>query len=173
MINAGIQPVAGEDLSGVCAQTSLKATTLAGAEIGADDVCESVGRGLLRVDFEGALEGGACVCMLPCGLPNAESAFLERVAKEGLLLSPFPAYVTTRKYLYRVRNRVMAAMAKGVLVVSAGEVSGAAMTGGFGLETGKPVYAFPYTIGVILIPVPPFFSSSKCSDGTRTTLTPR
>ena len=121
----------------LCAELSSHFSVLTGVAEGGD-----------RAAALGALEGGACVCMLPCGLPNAESAFLERVAKEGLLLSPFPAYVTTRKYLYRVRNRVMAAMAKGVLVVSAGEVSGAAMTGGFGLETGKPVYAFPYTIGV-------------------------
>lgn len=80
MINAGIQPVAGEDLSGVCAQTSLKATTLAGAEIGADDVRESVGRGLLRVDFEGALEG------LDEGKHTA-AHFLDGAGEEELLLA--------------------------------------------------------------------------------------
>ena len=80
MINAGIQPVAGEDLSGVCAQTSLKATTLAGAEIGADDVCESVGRGLLRVDFESVLEG------LDEGKHTA-AHFLDGAGEEELLLA--------------------------------------------------------------------------------------
>lgn len=121
----------------LCAELSAHFSVLTGVAEGGD-----------RAAAVGALQGGGCVCVLPCGLQNAEGAFLERVAKEGLLLSPFPSYVETRKYLYHVRNRAMAAMAKGILVVSAGEVSGAGMTGGFGLEMGKPVYAFPYTIGV-------------------------
>ena len=44
MIDAGIKPVAGEDLRGVRAETSLETTTLTGAEVGTDDVSESVGR---------------------------------------------------------------------------------------------------------------------------------
>lgn len=80
MIDAGIKPVAGEDLRGVRAETSLETTTLTGAEVGTDDVSESVGRGLLCVDFEGVLEG------LDEG-KHAAAHFLNGAGEEELLLA--------------------------------------------------------------------------------------
>lgn len=96
----------------------------------------------------GALRTGNVACMLAGGFDVVSLKQLHReAAKRGLLLSPFPPNVPTQKYLYRVRNRTMASLAEGILVVSAGKVSGALITGEYALEMGKFTYAFPYTIG--------------------------
>ncbi|MBO4990453.1 MAG: DNA-protecting protein DprA [Clostridia bacterium] len=97
---------------------------------------------------QGALEKGNVACMLAGGFDTVSLKQLHReVAKRGLLLSPFPPNLPTQKFLYRVRNRTMASLSEGILVVSAGKVSGALITGEYGLEMGKFTYAFPYTIG--------------------------
>lgn len=96
----------------------------------------------------GSVERGKTICVFPCGLDFAvKKRVHERVRERGLLVSPFPPSVSTRTYFYHIRNRIMAGMSRGVLVVSAGKKSGTLITAHCALEYGKPVYAFPYTIG--------------------------
>ena len=97
---------------------------------------------------QGALSSGNVACMLAGGFETASLKQLHReVVKKGLLISPFPPTLPTQKFMYRVRNRFMASLAEGVLIVSAGKVSGALITGECALEMGKFTYAFPYTVG--------------------------
>lgn len=101
---------------------------------------------------EGAMDSGRLICVAAQGLDNvypATNAALYRAVEErGLLLSEQPPPVAARGYLFPIRNRLIAALCEGVLVVSAGERSGASITAGYAFEYGKDVFCFPYSPGI-------------------------
>ncbi len=97
--------------------------------------------------IEGGLRTGRIICVLAGGfsaLPQGNLSLLERVAKEGLLLSPYPYETEVRPFSYGHRNRLLASLAEGVLLLSAGDKSGALMTVDYAREQGKKVFALPY-----------------------------
>lgn len=104
-----------------------------------------------RAAAEGALPSGNLISVLPNGLdecyPAAHAAFKEKIANAGLLLSEYLPDETTRQYSFHARNRILAGMAEGVLVVSAGERSGTAITANYAGEFSREVFAFPYNVG--------------------------
>lgn len=61
----------------------------------------------------------------------------------GCLVSEFPDDFGMRKYAFSFRNRLIAALGAGLLVVEAGEKSGSVMTGRIALEMGRPVFVIP------------------------------
>ncbi len=95
----------------------------------------------------GALSSGKVICVLPCGHANP-GATLKRVEEKGLSVSEFPPGIPAQQYMFPLRNRVLAAISDGVLVVSAGIKGGALSTAGYAAEYGKDVFAFPYGIGI-------------------------
>lgn len=100
----------------------------------------------------GALESGNLISVLPCGLdecyPAAHHAIKRRVKEQGLLLSEYPLYEKVRTYSFHARNRILAGLSEGVLVVSAGKRSGTSITANRALDYGRDVFAFPYNAGV-------------------------
>ena len=101
--------------------------------------------------IEGALLGsGRVICLLAGGfsaLPQCNLALLEKVAEKGLLLSPHPFETEVRSFSYEYRNKLLAAIAKGVLVLGAAEKSGALITAKYAKIYKKPIFAFPYFPG--------------------------
>lgn len=101
---------------------------------------------------EGALKSGKLICVLPYGHDYAERVgnanFIRAVAKNALVISEFPPETTPQKYLYPVRNRIIAGISEGVLVASAAAKSGALITANYAAEYGREVFAFPYSLGV-------------------------
>ncbi len=100
----------------------------------------------------GALPRGNLISVLPCGIdgcyPAAHAALKERIAKEGLLLSEYPLGTGTAKFSFHARNRILAGLSEGVLVLSAGVKSGALITAGKALDYGRDVFALPYNVGI-------------------------
>ena len=100
----------------------------------------------------GALESGNLICVLPNGLnvcyPAGQLSVKERVRKKGLLLSEYPFDEPLKRFYFHARNRILAGLAKGTLVVSAGERSGALITANYTADYGRDLYAFPYNLGV-------------------------
>lgn len=98
--------------------------------------------------IEGALSGsGRVICILAGGfsaLPQCNLSLLERVAKKGLILALHDFEVPVRAFSYGYRNKMLALLSDGVLVLGAGEKSGALITANYALEYQKPVFAFPY-----------------------------
>lgn len=102
--------------------------------------------------IEGALSAGKIISVLAYGFdrcyPAVNENLLKEVEKRGLLVTEYTPQIPPVKYNFPVRNRIIASLAEGVLVVSAGKKSGAGITARYALEYGKRVFAFPYSIGV-------------------------
>ena len=100
----------------------------------------------------GALESGNLISVLPCGLnecyPAAHHGIKQKIQKRGLLLSECPLNERVRTYSFHLRNRILAGLSEGVLVVSAGKRSGTSITANRALDYGRDVFAFPYNAGV-------------------------
>ena len=98
--------------------------------------------------IEGALQGsGKVVCLLAGGfsaLPQYNLTLLERVIKNGLILSPHPFETEIRAFSYEYRNKLLAKLCDGVLVLGAGEKSGALITAKYAQAYRKPIFALPY-----------------------------
>ena len=100
---------------------------------------------------EGALCGsGRVACMLAGGFSSAPAyaALLNRVAERGLVFSACPLEEPVRVYSYEVRNRLLASLCVGGLVLGAAEKSGALITAKYLREDGKPLFTLPYAPGV-------------------------
>lgn len=105
-----------------------------------------------KAAIDGALKSGNLISVLPCGLdqcyPSAHYSLKEKIKESGLLLSECPLKERVRKYSFHERNRILAGLSEGVLVVSAGEKSGTSITAGRALDYGRDVFALPYNVGV-------------------------
>lgn len=99
----------------------------------------------------GALSGsGKVICLLAGGfsaLPQGNLPILEQVAKHGLLLSPHPYETPVRSFSYEYRNKLLAALGEGTLVLGAAEKSGALITAKYARKLQKPIFALPYAPG--------------------------
>lgn len=100
----------------------------------------------------GALEGGKAIVVLAYGLdhvyPGCNRALLKRAEQSGLVISEYAPHEPPAKYRFPWRNRILAGLSEGVLVVSGGEKSGTRITAERAYEYGKDVFAFPYEPGV-------------------------
>lgn len=75
--------------------------------------------------------------------PPENAALFERIAAEGAILSPFPFNRPADRQSFPIRNRIVAGMTLGTLVVEAGAASGALITANFANDYGRPVLAVP------------------------------
>jgi len=103
------------------------------------------------------IDGAAHEAALACGLktvavlagglsdiyPNVHRALAHKVAAQGCLLTEFPCPSKPLKEHFPLRNRIISGISKGVLVVEAGERSGASITANLALEQGREVFALP------------------------------
>ena len=101
---------------------------------------------------EGAMEHKNCIVVLAFGFkyctPECNKFLLDKVYKEGLVLSEYPPNVAPKSYYYPERNRLLAGLSEGVLIVSAGQKSGTKITANYAYQYGKSLFAFPYSIGI-------------------------
>lgn len=75
--------------------------------------------------------------------PPAHRRLFARMLREGLLLSELYSGATLGKWRFPERNRLLAALAEGILVVEAPEKSGALLTAQEGLELGREIFVLP------------------------------
>ncbi|WP_422615968.1 DNA-processing protein DprA [Nocardia spumae] len=91
--------------------------------------------------------GGATVAVLACGVDRAYPAQHERllaeIAETGVVVSEYPPGATAYKHRFLARNRLIAALSDGVLVVEAGLRSGARNTAKWARRLGRPALAVP------------------------------
>jgi DNA processing protein len=100
---------------------------------------------------EGALEGGgSTIGVVGTGLdviyPRRHARLWQRVAHEGLILSEFAPGTPPLQANFPRRNRVIAGLTLGTLVVEAAMQSGSLITARLALEAGREVLAIPGSI---------------------------
>lgn len=123
---------------------------LASAEVA---VVSGAAEGIDRAAHEGALEapGGWTVGVLGCGLrhvyPAHHRGLYRAISLRGTLVSEFPPEAPPTKGAFPRRNRLIAAIARGTVVVEARAKSGSLITADFALELGREVFAVPGPAG--------------------------
>jgi DNA processing protein len=76
--------------------------------------------------------------------PEQNKELFRKVVKSGgTLISPFPLRTTPSRGTFPARNRVIAGLAQGCIVVQAAKKSGALITAQFALDQGRQVFAIP------------------------------
>jgi DNA processing protein len=111
-------------------------------------VVSGLARGVDTRAHEGALvSGGRTVAVLGCGLacvyPPENAGVARDIARCGALVSEFPMLAEPLPGSFPRRNRVIAGLSVGVVVVEAASKSGALITAARGLEQGREVFAVP------------------------------
>lgn len=114
-------------------------------------VVSGLALGIDAAAHEGALTGrGSTIAVVGTGLdriyPARHNAMARDIAQRGLLLSEFPIGTPPLRENFPQRNRIIAGLAQGTLVVEAALGSGSLITARFALECGREVFAIPGSI---------------------------
>jgi DNA processing protein len=112
-------------------------------------IVSGLARGIDGAAHEGALEGGGgrTIGVIASGIeiayPPQHAALQERIATEGLLLAEQPPGTQPRGPHFPSRNRIIAGLSLGTLVVEAAPKSGSLITARLAGEAGREVMAIP------------------------------
>ncbi|MBB5872233.1 DNA processing protein [Allocatelliglobosispora scoriae] len=104
--------------------------------------------GIDAAAHRGALTaGGVTAAVLACGLdrayPVAHTGLFDRIADDGLLISEWPPGSMAHKHRFLIRNRVIAALTRGTVMVEASARSGARQTLGRARLLGRRPMVVP------------------------------
>ena len=105
-------------------------------------------RGIDTAAHQGALSGkGRTIAVLGTGInlvfPVENAELFERIAANGAIITQFPFNRPADKQSFPIRNRIVAGMTLGTVVVEANLSSGALITANFATEYGRQVFAVP------------------------------
>lgn len=97
-----------------------------------------------------SVDDGKTIAVLGCGLdvdyPRGHQRLAHQIAQQGAVLSELPLGSPPLRWHFPIRNRIIAGLASGTLVVQAAERSGSLNTAHQALELGRDVYAVPGSI---------------------------
>jgi DNA processing protein len=117
--------------------TAMGQTIISGASFGVDQAA-----------LRGALSaGGPTIAVMPCGVdrpyPTAHAELLETVAQRGLVVSESPPGAAPTRKTFLARNRIVAGLAEGTVVVEGAIRSGALNTAHWTTNLHRPVMGMP------------------------------
>ena len=112
-------------------------------------VVSGAARGIDATAHAGTFGRGQTVAVLGCGLSRrsrtgAAGRLLDEIVESGgILVSEFAPSEPASRWTFPRRNRLVAALGQGLIVVEAGERSGALITAGYAADIGRPILAVP------------------------------
>ncbi len=99
---------------------------------------------------EGALAAGQTVAVLGCGVdvcyPPKHRILFEKIAAVGALVSEYPPGTPPAPGRFPERNRIVSGLSAGVVVVEAGQRSGALITADLSLDYNREVFCVPGSV---------------------------
>ncbi len=105
-------------------------------------------RGIDTAGHQGALAAkGRTIAVLGTGInlifPAENAELFQRIAAQGAVITQFPFNRKADKQTFPIRNRIVAGMTLGTVVVEANLTSGALITANMAIENGRQVFAVP------------------------------
>jgi DNA processing protein len=110
-------------------------------------VVSGLARGIDAAAHQGALRTGTTIAAVAGGLdkpyPPQNVALQQRIAEHGAVLSEAPFGTAPQARHFPRRNRIIAGLALGVVVIEAARRSGSLITARLALEAGRELFAVP------------------------------
>lgn len=111
-------------------------------------IVSGMARGIDGVCHEAALQaGGATIAVLGTAIdeiyPREHASLYRRIVEQGLIVSEYPIGTKGHPGMFPQRNRIIAGMTRGTVVVEADMRSGSLITADQALEEGRDVFAVP------------------------------
>lgn len=137
--------------------TGRKTAAKIAMELTDDGVCviSGMARGIDTSAHKGAMYGlnqtGKTIAVLGTGIdiiyPPENKDVYEQIAKQGCIISEFLIGTKASASNFPRRNRIVAALSEGILVVEASNNSGSLITAQYGIDMKKTIFAVPGTPG--------------------------
>jgi DNA processing protein len=111
-------------------------------------VVSGLARGVDAISHQGAMAvGGRAIGVLGTGVnvcyPKENKKLFEKVLERGAIISEFPLGTHPSPENFPIRNRIVAGMPVGVVVVEGAQYSGSLITARLAMEFGREVFAVP------------------------------
>ncbi len=111
-------------------------------------VVSGLALGIDRAAHLGALSiDGKTAAVLGCGLdivyPKQNYKIFQEICKKGVLVTEYPLGTRPDGFRFPARNRIIAGMCQGVVVVEAAKSSGSLITAQLALDEGREIFAVP------------------------------
>jgi len=111
-------------------------------------VVSGLARGIDAAAHRGALSvGGSTIAVMGCGLdicyPAGHRSLFNQIAEQGCLISEHRAGTPPLAHHFPVRNRIIAGISLGVVIVEGVPNGGAMITARLAMEFGREVFAVP------------------------------
>jgi DNA processing protein len=112
-------------------------------------IASGLARGIDACAHKGALASvcGATIGVLGCGIdviyPKENKRIFDEIAQRGAIISEFPWSTFPAPQNFPIRNRILAGMGLGVVVVEGAQYSGSLITARLAMEFGREVFGVP------------------------------